>query len=55
MSKRLKESGHSFRVKKKKKEEEAASLSGYLNRFLITSSNANGETTEKEANQCVLM
>lgn len=49
MSKRLKESGHSFRIKKAKREQENVALSGSLNRFLNINSNPSSSTTENES------
>lgn len=48
MSKRVKESGHSFRKKKAKPEQEIAALSGTLNRFLITQSESSDTDIESE-------
>lgn len=48
MSKRVKESGHSFRVKKAKREQENAALSGSLNRFLNIAPKPSSSNTEKK-------
>lgn len=47
MSKRVKESGHQFRLKKKKRAEEAASLSGSLQRFFTTQSTSSGRSVSE--------
>lgn len=49
MSKRVRESGHTYRMKKAKRDREAAALSGSMNKFLTVQPKPGSSTTEEKS------